>query len=48
MFWKKAYKIILISLLIVSCAELPIKNKMNQLNCEPAESDGCAGWIPKE
>ena len=22
------------------------KEPKNQLNCEPAESDGCAGWLP--
>jgi hypothetical protein len=46
------YRIILIMLLLSSCAEFPISAQqgtvMNQLNCEPAESDGCAGWLPKE
>ena len=35
-------------LLLTSCAEFPVNAKMTQLNCEPAESDGCAGWLPKE
>jgi len=51
MFLKKVYKIILTSLFLVSCTQFPIdaqQGKMNQINCEPAESNGCAGWLPKE
>ena len=40
--------LILYMLLLTSCAEFPINAKMTQLNCEPAESNGCAGWLPKE
>ena len=47
------YLILLIFL--TSCAEFPINVKhgelrdaKNQINCEPAESNGCAGWLPKE
>ena len=43
--------LILYMLLLTSCAQFPIdaqQGKMKQLNCEPAESDGCAGWLPKE
>ena len=48
-------KIIIIALLLSSCAEFPIgvkhgelRDAKNQINCEPAESNGCAGWLPKE
>jgi hypothetical protein len=41
-------KIIILALLLSSCAEFPLQEHKNQLNCEPAESDGCAGWLPKE
>ena len=47
----KRIEIILLILFLTSCAQFPIdaqQGKMNQLNCEPAESDGCAGWLPKE
>tara|TARA_B100000959_G_scaffold121246_2_gene127465 strand:- start:2176 stop:2316 length:141 start_codon:yes stop_codon:yes gene_type:complete len=44
----KRIEIILLILFLTSCAQFPIQDKMNQLNCEPAESDGCAGWLPKE
>ena len=47
------YLILLIFL--SSCAEFPIiemgeitQKPQNQINCEPAESNGCAGWLPKE
>ena len=40
--------LLLYMLLLTSCAEFPIEEKMKQLNCEPAESNGCAGWLPKE
>ena len=40
--------LILYMLLLTSCAEFPVNAKMTQLNCEPAESNGCAGWLPKE
>ena len=40
--------LILYMLLLTSCTEFPVNAKMTQLNCEPAESDGCAGWLPKE
>ena len=33
--------------LLSACAQLPI-DAQQQLNCEPAESDGCAGWLPPE
>ena len=32
--------------LLTGCAEFPINAQQQQLNCEPAESDGCAGWLP--
>jgi len=42
----------LIVTLLTGCAEFPINAKqgevINQLNCEPAESDGCAGWLPPD
>jgi len=40
------------AIMISGCAEFPIKAEqgevINQLNCEPAESNGCAGWLPPE
>ena len=39
------YLIIFTIVLLTSCAEFPI-NAQQQLNCEPAESNGCAGWLP--
>jgi hypothetical protein len=42
-------KYLLISMLILlaGCAEFPIDvQQQQQLNCEPAASDGCAGWLP--
>tara|TARA_R100001530_G_scaffold3026_1_gene4693 strand:- start:28 stop:237 length:210 start_codon:yes stop_codon:yes gene_type:complete len=48
------YLIIAISLVILltGCSEFPINAKQgtitNQLNCEPAESNGCAGWLPPD
>ena len=43
-------KYLILIMLLCSCAELPqaIQEHNKQLNCEPAESDGCAGWLPKE
>ena len=49
-------KYLIILLLLSSCADFNTivekgeitKERKNQLNCEPAESDGCAGWLPKE
>jgi hypothetical protein len=40
-------KYLLISMLILlaSCAEFPI-DVQQKLNCEPAKSNGCAGWLP--
>ena len=42
----------LIVTLLTGCAEFPIGTKqgevINQLNCEPAESNGCAGWLPPD
>jgi outer membrane murein-binding lipoprotein Lpp len=42
--------VILCVILMSGCAGLPeaMQEKQNQLNCEPAESDGCAGWLPKD
>jgi len=38
------------AIMVAGCTELPevMKEQQNQLNCEPAESDGCAGWLPKD
>jgi hypothetical protein len=43
-------KYLLISMLILlaGCAEFPIDVQQQQLNCEPAKSNGCAGWLPPE
>ena len=49
-------KYLIILLFLSSCANFntivekgEITNeRKNQLNCERAESDGCAGWLPKE
>ena len=49
-------KYLIILLLLSSCADLNTlvkkgeitKEIKNELNCEPAESNGCAGWLPKE
>ena len=49
-------KITLVCLLVITmwllsaCAGLPevMQEKQSQLNCEPAESSGCAGWLPAE
>ena len=44
--------VILCVILMSGCAQFPINAEqgevINQLNCEPAESDGCAGWLPPE
>jgi len=42
------YLLIFMLVFIASCAEFPIDAQQQQLNCEPAESDGCAGWLPPE
>ena len=38
--------------ILTGCSEFPTsvqKGRItNQLNCEPAESDGCAGWLPPD
>ena len=41
--------LIILTILLCSCApfEQQLQNSKNQLNCEPAESNGCAGWLPK-
>ena len=46
----QSMKYLIILLFLTSCANFPevIQEHQNQLNCEPAESDGCAGWLPKE
>ena len=42
----------LIVTLLTGCSEFPINAEqgevINQLNCEPAESNGCAGWLPPD
>jgi len=38
----------LIVTLLTGCSEFPINAKQGELNCEPAESDGCAGWLPPD
>ena len=42
----------LIVTLLTGCSEFPTSIQKgiitNQLNCEPAESDGCAGWLPPD
>jgi len=43
----KYFNIIALVLLLSACAEFPI-DVQQQLNCEPAESNGCAGWLPPE
>ena len=42
--------LIIFIVLITGCTELPevMQEQQSQLNCEPAESDGCAGWLPPE
>ena len=44
--------LILFVIVMSGCAQFPINAEQgtvtNQLNCEPAESDGCAGWLPPE
>jgi len=42
--------LIIFIILITGCTELPevMQEQQSQLNCEPAESDGCAGWLPPE
>ena len=48
------YLVIAIALVILltGCSEFPTSVQKgiitNQLNCEPAESDGCAGWLPPD
>ena len=48
------YLVIAIALVILltGCSEFPINAEqgevINQLNCEPAESNGCAGWLPPD
>ena len=46
------YLLIFMLVFIAGCAEfetkLEQKEIINQLNCEPAESSGCAGWLPAE
>lgn len=37
--------IIFTIVLLTGCAQLPI-DAQQQLNCEPAASNGCAGWLP--
>ena len=46
----KYFNIIVLVLLLSACAGLPevMQEKQSQLNCEPAESSGCAGWLPAE
>jgi len=41
--------LIMLTILLCSCApfEQQLQDSKNQLNCEPAESNGCAGWLPK-
>ena len=43
-------KYLIVLVFLTSCANFPevIQEKQNQMNCEPAESNGCAGWLPKE
>jgi len=40
------------AIMISGCAEFPTaiqKGEIrDQLNCEPAESNGCAGWLPPQ
>ena len=44
--------LIIFIILLTGCAEFPINAQqgeiINQLNCEPAESNGCAGWLSPE
>ena len=44
--------LIIFIILLTGCAEFPTAMQKgeirNQLNCEPAESSGCAGWLPAE
>jgi hypothetical protein len=48
-------KYIILLIFLSSCAQFHVvemgeitQKPKNQLNCEPAESDGCAGWYPQE
>ena len=43
-------KYLIILIFLTSCTNFPnaIQEHKNKLNCEPAESNGCAGWLPKE
>ena len=44
--------LIIFIILLTGCAAFPInvqqEEVINQLNCEPAESNGCAGWLSPE
>jgi hypothetical protein len=44
------YLLIFMLVFIASCTKIPevIQEQQNQLNCEPAESNGCAGWLPPQ
>tara|TARA_R100001530_G_C4255597_1_gene139064 strand:+ start:230 stop:370 length:141 start_codon:yes stop_codon:yes gene_type:complete len=43
-------KYLILLIFLCSCASFTekVEEHNNQLNCEPAESEGCAGWLPKE
>ena len=47
-FLRARYWLIIFALVFLTgCAEFETKlEQQQQLNCEPAESDGCAGWLP--
>ena len=41
---------LILIIFLCSCTAIPevMQEHQKQLNCEPAKSNGCAGWLQKE